>query len=90
MLTSIEQARKKSESPLGKIRNYNEIVEYLNDLKSYDYSDSAIVRMRQLDKALGSPSASIDVILVCGTNGKSLTMHFAAKLLKEEQFKPKL
>lgn len=87
MLTSIEQARKKSESPLGKIRNYNEIVEYLNDLKSYDYSDSAIVRMRQLDKALGSPSASIDVILVCGTNGKSLTMHFAAKLLKEEQFK---
>lgn len=87
MLTSIEQARKKSESPLGKIRNYNEIVEYLNDLKSYDYSDSAIVRMRQLDKALGSPSTSIDVILVCGTNGKSLTMHFAAKLLKEEQFK---
>ncbi len=87
MLTSVEQARKKSGSPLGKIRNYNEIIDHLSSLKSYEYSETAVQRMQQLDKALNSPSSNIDVILVCGTNGKSLTMHFAAKLLKEEQFK---
>ena len=35
----------------------------------------------------GRISKKIDTILVSGTNGKSLTLHFAAKLLKEEGFK---
>jgi folylpolyglutamate synthase/dihydrofolate synthase len=87
MLTSVDQARKKSDGTLGKIRNYNEIIEYLNALKPYDYSEAAVMRMKQLDKALDNPSLKIDLILVCGTNGKSLAIHFAAKLLKEEQFK---
>lgn len=87
MLTSIEQARKKAGGQLGKIRNYNEIVDHLNSLKAYEYSEAAVQRMQQLDKACNSPSNNIDIILVCGTNGKSLAMHFAARLLKEEQFK---
>jgi dihydrofolate synthase/folylpolyglutamate synthase len=87
MLTSVEQARKKSDSrTLGKVRNYNEIIEHLSVIKPYEYSESAVMRMKQLDKALDTPSSKIDLILVCGTNGKSLTIHFAAKLLKEEQF----
>ncbi|MBM3886339.1 hypothetical protein FJ364_00255, partial [Candidatus Dependentiae bacterium] len=87
MLTSIEQARKKSDSStLGKVRNYNEIIEYLNVLKPYEYSEAAVMRMKQLDKALDNVSSKIDLIFVCGTNGKSLTIHFAAKLLKEEEF----
>lgn len=87
MLTSVDQARKKSDSTLGKIRNYNEIVEYLNTLKPYEYSEAAVLRMKQLDSALNNPSSKIDLVLVCGTNGKSLAIHFAAKLLNEEQFK---
>lgn len=87
MLTSVEHARKKSDSSFGKVRSYNEIVEYLTKLKSYDYSEAAIARARQLDQALGEPTSKFDLILVSGTNGKSLTMHFAAKLLTEEQCK---
>lgn len=87
MLTSVEHARKKSDSSFGKVRSYNEIVEFLTNLKAYDYSEAAVIRMRQLDKALGEPTSKFDLILVSGTNGKSLTMHFAAKLLAEEQCK---
>ncbi len=74
----------KGTPPLGKSRNYNEIVEFLNanwtptnDLKSAD-------RMKQLDKALGSPAQKLTTVFVAGTNGKSLTAHFTTKLLKEE------
>lgn len=87
MLTSVEQARKKTEGSLSKLRNYNEIVDYLTNLKPYEYSENAIIRMRQLDQALNNPSTKIDIVIVAGTNGKSLTMHFAAKLLQEEGFK---
>lgn len=87
MLTSVEQARKKSERPLGRIRNYNEIIDYLNNLKSYEYSDATVNRMQTLDKLLGNPFGKIDLVLICGTNGKSLTAHFATKLLEEEAIK---
>lgn len=86
MLTSVEQARKKSDLGLGKVRNYNELVEYLDTIKSYEYSEDSILRMKALDKALGYPSTKLDIILVGGTNGKSLAIHFAAKLLQEETF----
>jgi dihydrofolate synthase/folylpolyglutamate synthase len=86
MLTSVEQARKKSEGALGKIRNYNEIIDYLTSTKAYEYSEAAVSRMRKLDKALDNLSSKIDLVIVCGTNGKSLTAHFASKLLKEERF----
>lgn len=77
----------KQKTPIGGViapgqqRSYNEIVELLdaNWTKKGDISC-----MKALDKALGSPSKKLDTILISGTNGKSLTMHFAAKLLKEE------
>jgi dihydrofolate synthase/folylpolyglutamate synthase len=43
--------------------------------------------MRQLDIALGSPSRSLDIIVVGGSNGKSSTIQFASQLLREEKFK---
>jgi dihydrofolate synthase/folylpolyglutamate synthase len=43
--------------------------------------------MRELDACLNNVTSKVDVILVGGTNGKSLTIHFASKLLKEEGIK---
>ncbi len=86
MITSVDQARKKSEGSLSKIRSYNEVVEYLANLKPYEYSEAAVARMKKLDLALDAPSSKIDLILVNGTNGKSLAIHFASKLLREENF----
>ena len=37
-----------------------------------------------MNQALGSVAEKTNAILVTGTNGKSLTAHFAAKLLKED------
>ena len=41
--------------------------------------------MKALDQALDFPSKKLDAILVSGTNGKGLTIHFATKLLQEEK-----
>lgn len=90
MFTGIEQARKKTDSGLGKIRNYNEIIDYLDALPSYEYSEASVIRMKALDKALQYPSSKLDLILVGGTNGKSLAMHFATKLFNEEAYKVSL
>ncbi len=87
MITGIEQSRKKNEISIGKIRNYNEVIDHLSSLKSSEYSEQALVRMKELDKCFDNVTSKIDVILVGGTNGKSSTIHFAAKLLKEEGFK---
>jgi folylpolyglutamate synthase/dihydrofolate synthase len=87
MITNLEQVRKRSEAGLGKIRTYSEVVEYLDGLKSAEYAEASLKRMKDLDQQLGNISGAIDVITVGGTNGKSSTLHFAAKLLAEEGFK---
>jgi len=84
-MITVEQVRKK-EVGLGKSKTYNEIVDYLDAQKAYEYGEACVRRMKELDQALGMPSAHRDIILVGGTNGKSTTVHFAAKLLKEEGF----
>ncbi len=81
------QKVKKTETATGKIRSYNEVVEFLNSRRYLDYDQKVIQRMKQLDKLFDNISQKIDTVLVGGTNGKSLTMHFATKLLKEEGFK---
>ncbi|MBX9831136.1 hypothetical protein K2X40_04210 [Candidatus Babeliales bacterium] len=87
MITSVDRAKKKGTTTLGKIRSYSEVVEHLDSLVRYEYGQDALDRMKELDKAFGHPSTKTESILVCGTNGKSSTIHFAAKLLKEEGFK---
>jgi len=44
MITNIDQARKK-ESGLHKVRTYSELVEYLDGLKPYEYSEASLQRM---------------------------------------------
>jgi folylpolyglutamate synthase/dihydropteroate synthase len=80
---NVEQMRKKDVG-IGKVRTYNEVVEYLDALKPYEYSEASVLRMKELDQALGMPTANKDIILVGGTNGKSTALRFASKLLLEE------
>jgi len=66
-----------------KQRNFGEVAEYF-DAHWKVPADHSLKRMRELDKALGQPSRQLPAILVAGTNGKSLTIQFAAKLLAHE------
>ena len=66
-----------------KQRTYNEIVDYL-DAHWAMAREKSLDRTKQLDTAVGSPSGAIPAIIVAGTNGKSLTIHFASKLLHAE------
>ena len=74
----------KQEQLLEKPVNYGEIVARLETAQSSEYGPKAVERMMRLDAALGFISQKIDIILVGGSNGKSLSVHFAAKLLREE------
>lgn len=69
---------------LGKQRSYNEIVEFLDAHWQTPSSDKNLTAIKQLDKALGSIAQTMNAILVSGSNGKSLTIHFAENLLADE------
>src|SRR5579864_8734362 len=68
----------------GKQRSYNEVVDYLEAHWSTNRADTTLTGLKQLDKALGSPSQKVPTIVIAGTNGKSLTAHFTTRLLREE------
>jgi len=68
----------------GKIRNYNEIIEFLDAHWTTNINDKELRCITALDKALSNPSKKMDVVAVAGTNGKSLTINFASQLLREE------
>lgn len=74
-------------SVLGNVRNYGQIVTLLESLRPYSYEQSSLDRMQQLNMLLGNIVSGMDIILVGGTNGKSLTINFASKILKSEGFK---
>ena len=76
----------KRSGSLGSQKNYNEIVELLDALWSYTPStEKTITTMKALDQALDFPSKKLNAILVSGTNGKGLTIHFSTKLFQEEK-----
>lgn len=85
MLSSTGRTQQQQKN-IKKAKSYNELIDYLDALPRMEYSEQAVSRMRQLDQLCGLPSSKLDIVSVCGTNGKSSTMHFAAKLLKEEGF----
>ena len=87
MIPNVGQQRKKSDVGLGKVRNYNEVVDYLDSLKPAEYAEACLLRMKQLDQLCGNITSKVETIVVGGTNGKSSTIHFATKLLREEGFK---
>jgi len=86
MTQAASSKQKPSVTPIQKIRTYNEVVSFLDSLKSIEYGENSIQRMLQLDALFENASTKIDVILVGGTNGKSSSIHFASKLLREEDF----
>lgn len=82
-----KQTISKSTTASQKQRNYNEIVEFLDKNWSIKKDAKSLDRIKQLDNVLGSPSQKLKTLHVCGTNGKSLTVHLTSKLLKEEGLK---
>ncbi|HBL98501.1 TPA: hypothetical protein DDZ86_02560 [Candidatus Dependentiae bacterium] len=77
------ESREQSSTPL-KQRNYQEVVAYLNEHWKTGDVNKTLERMTLLDCEFGSISKKRDAIIICGTNGKSLTAHFATKLLQSE------
>lgn len=71
----------------GKQRSYNEVVEFLDQGWQTNLHDKNLTALKQLDKAFGSLAQKTNAILVSGTNGKSITINFATKLLADEGLK---
>ncbi len=70
---------------VGKQRNYTEIIEYLDARWLVPHNTPiSFDRVKKLYERLGFPAQKCKSILVGGTNGKSLTASFAAKLLAQE------
>jgi dihydrofolate synthase/folylpolyglutamate synthase len=85
-MTMRKQIQPNLSVPAKKIRSYQEVVQYLNEHWNTTASKS-LVRIKELDAALQNPSKKVSAILVGGTNGKSITIGLAAKLLREEGLK---
>lgn len=82
----ITSATKRHETLGLKQRSYTDIVEYLDSHWSVARQQS-LERTKTLDAALGNPSKAVRAIIVAGSNGKSLTINFAEKLLTAEGLK---
>lgn len=74
----------KAEVAIGKQRGYTEVVEFLDKNWTAVSADKSLSSIKKLDAAFGNLSQKINVVLVGGTNGKSLTINFATKLLQAE------
>jgi folylpolyglutamate synthase/dihydropteroate synthase len=71
----------------GKVqqRTYAEVVEFLN--KNWWAKEPTVATFKAaqaLNKAVGNPASKVNSIAIAGTNGKSLTAHYATKLMQEE------
>ena len=68
----------------GKQYSYGEIIEFLDGHWDDSLRDRSLTTIKKLDKAFGNLSQKTNTIIIAGTNGKSLTAHFATRLLKQE------
>ena len=82
-----KQLSTKETVALGKQRSYNEVVEFLDAHWQTNTADKNLAVMKKLDHAFSNASQKLNTVLVAGTNGKSLTINFAAQLLREEGLK---
>lgn len=71
---------------LGKQRSYGDIVELLDRNWAVTRTPERFELIKKLDAELGGLTQNIPTILVGGTNGKSLTISFATKLLTREGY----
>lgn len=83
-MAPVTQSQKRQKAVIGEPKTFKEVITFLDSLRQVDYSQKAIERTKKLDKLLGNLSQNLDIVLVGGTNGKSSTINFAGKLLKEE------
>jgi dihydrofolate synthase/folylpolyglutamate synthase len=86
-MAPVTQCQKTKKSIVGESKTYKEVVSFLDSRKPVGYGEEAVARTKKLDKLLGNISQKMDILLVGGTNGKSSTINFASKLLKEEKYK---
>ncbi len=84
MNTNKQVTQKDTSTPHSKQRSYQEVVEYLDAHSHKEYSAQSIKRMQKIDSLFGNTSQKINAITITGTNGKSLTAHFTAKLFAKE------
>ncbi len=84
MKISTKLSPKKESLTSSKQRSYTEVIDFLDAHWQENANDTTLTCMKKLDQAFDSPSKKLNVIAITGTNGKSLTMHFASRLLKEE------
>ncbi len=84
MKTNTKQITPKDSVALGKQRSHHEIIEFLDANWNTNATDKNLSVMKKLDQAFSHPSQKLNTVLVAGTNGKSLTINFAAQLLREE------
>lgn len=66
-----------------KQRNLSEVVEYFDAHWSVPH-EPTLNRMKMLDKAFDCPSKQLPAIFFAGTNGKTITAHFTARILAHE------
>ncbi len=82
-----KQLNSQETATLGKQRSYNEIVEFLDAHWQTNTNDKNLTVIKKLNQAFNNISQKVNTVLVAGTNGKSLTLNFAAQLLREEGLK---
>lgn len=82
-----KQITPKGATAIAKQRNYNEVIEFLDAHWAPAYSPKTFSVAKKIDALLGHPSTALNTILVAGSNGKGLTIHFTTKLLQEEGLK---
>jgi folylpolyglutamate synthase/dihydropteroate synthase len=85
MVSQTKRTRPQQDLPGGLQKSYSEITQFLDKNWSESRSAKNIATFKQLDQALGSPLSTIKKVVVSGSNGKSLTMHFAGRLLNKEE-----
>lgn len=68
----------------GKQRSYQDIVAYLDANWKTAQTANKVERMQTISTVLGLTQNSHNAIMICGTNGKSLTTHFTTQLLQSE------
>lgn len=83
-MKSINKQSIKGDVALGKQRSYNEVIEFLDKNWTTNTADKTLSCIKKLDIAFGNISQKVNTIFVGGTNGKSLTINFATKLLQAE------
>lgn len=69
------------------IRTYTEVVEYLDAHWKVPQTGTKSTALKALDAAFSNVTQAIPSVIISGTNGKSLTAHFTARLLQEENLK---